>query len=318
MARDTGVVTDLRTSRPTQPPDGAFEWVELDDRQTLPDELHELGLPPLVVEDVVSGGQRPKLEHYDDGSFLVADAAAYDDPSESISYLQLRVFWTDSRIVTVSPTSLGTARRLHRAYTRGHWRPRHPVEVIHALLDRIVDGYVPVVDEISNDVVEVEQIVFDETTVQPSQRIYLLKRQVLAFQRHSAPLLPAVGELRRIAEHLDSRLGEHEQMEVDDRLRDVDDHLRDVVQRSANLSELISDALDANLAQISVRQNEDMRKMSAWAAIFLLPTLLAGMWGMNFDHMPETDWRFGYPLALVLMVAASAGLYLRFRRSGWL
>jgi magnesium transporter len=214
-------------------------------------------------------------------------------------------------VVTVAPETLGVSRRLHRAFTSGRWHPASAAEVAYTLIDRVVDGYEPVLAGLSVDVAEVEADVFSPENSNPSERIYYLKRQVLAFTRHTAPF---AGPLDRL------RLHGHAAVpgELDEYYRDVEDHLNQATHQLEQYSDLLNGVLDANLAQISVRQNEDMRRMSAWAAVFLLPTLLAGIWGMNFSAMPETDWRWGYPFALATMTLATGYLYLRLKRSGWI
>ncbi len=303
---DTVAVGDLDTASATPP----FRWVVLTAGCSAA-ELAGADLPALVREDMVEAGQRPKVEDYETGVFVVADAVQYDDDTEQLAFLQLRMFVAADSLVTVAPPDLGVVRRLNRAFATGRWSPSSPAEAAHVLVDRIVDDYEVAVRALGYDIVEVEEEVFAPDDSNPSARIYFLKRQVLAFLRRTSSLLAGFDLL------VDSRTAPVPD-ELRDHYRDVEDHLRQAVGQLEQHSHLLTGALEANLAQISVRQNEDMRKMSAWAAIFLLPTLLAGMWGMNFEHMPETGWLFGYPLAIVTMIGASAFLYWRFRRAGWL
>ncbi|MGD9754910.1 MAG: magnesium and cobalt transport protein CorA [Acidimicrobiia bacterium] len=286
-------------------------WVDLLESDAgLPEALAELDLPDLVVEDILEQPQRPKAERYRGGLFVVADAARYDDAAETVEFHQLRLFLSTDIVVTVRPTELRELDDLHARWEAAPTGDRQSGDLAHQLLDLVVDSYAPVVQGLIRDVSEIEIQVFSPEQPEPSERIYLLKRHVLAFIRHSTPLL---GRLNRL--HLDGDLVDDDLAE---RFRDVEDHLEQTVRQLEQLSDMLTTVFDANLSQISVRQNEDMRRMSAWAAMFLLPTLLAGVWGMNFTHMPETDWRFGYPLGLAVMVAASALLYTRLRKAGWL
>ena len=289
----------------------SFTWVDLVDDGPLAERLRELGLGRLVVEDMVATDERPKIEHHEDGLLVVMDAADYDDLSERIRFGRIRLFVRDDLVVTVRADDQAMVRRLRRAWESERWRPSSTLEVLHAIVDRVVDGYDPVSAGLGNDVREIEQSVFQPGQIDVSERIYFLKRQVLAFRSRTRPLVGAFDDL---AARCDPQLGER----LSGRLRDVDDHLDRTDQELDEYSDLLTNVLEANLAQISVRQNEDMRRMSAWAAIFLLPTLLAGVWGMNFDQMPETDWRWGYPFALAVMAGATSLLYWRLRRAGWL
>ncbi len=169
----------------------------------------------------------------------------------------------------------------------------------------------PVIDQLDKDVGEVENDVFSDERTNPARRIYQLKRQLLDFTRFMQPLEDVLEPLARSnPKWCPTALSPY--------YRDVADHLRRVYTRTQMLVQLLSDALSANLAQAGVRQNDDMRTISAWAAIFAAPTLLAGVWGMNFEHMPELDEWWGYPLAVLIMVGVACGLYRQFKRSGWL
>jgi magnesium transporter len=187
-----------------------------------------------------------------------------------------------------------------------------PGSVLYAILDRVVDDYEPVVEGVDADVQQIEEQVFSgDRRVNPAQRIYRLEREVLDFERAVSPLATAVDRLLR---------GDF--MVVDDELRryirDVHDHLLRLTPQVHAFRELLSTALHANLAQISVRQNEDMRKITAWVAIAAVPTAVAGIYGMNFDQMPELRWEFGYPAVMIAILLTCLVLYRRFRRAGWL
>jgi magnesium transporter len=187
-----------------------------------------------------------------------------------------------------------------------------PSTVLHAVLDSIVDSYVVVCRALQEDIDEAETAVFGESSkVTDSNVIYVLKREVLELRRATAPLAPV---LRHLAHGRLDLIN----VQVRDYFRDVDDHLTEVVDRVNGYDELLTTLVSANLARVSVRQNEDMRKISAWVAIAAVPTMLAGIYGMNFAHMPELRWTFGYPLVLAVMATFCAVLYRSFKRNGWL
>jgi magnesium transporter len=272
----------------------------------------EFLIHPLAVEDAIHAHQRPKLEVYDDILFVVAKTARYDDPSESVEFAEIQLFAGRQFVVSVrhgEASPLGDVRR------RLEHEPERcalgPLAVVHAILDRIVDGYVPVLDGLDNDVIEAEAEVFSPENSNPAERIYRLKRQVLFLYRSIEPLLDALTALRN---------GRHPFAEEDlsHYFRDVEDHLQKAVARTETQREMLSDALSVNLAQLSVRQNQDMRTISGFAAVAAVPTLLAGIWGMNFVHMPELDEWWGYPLAWTVIVLASLTVYRMLRQRGWI
>ena len=178
-------------------------------------------------------------------------------------------------------------------------------------MDQIVDDYVPVVHAFDGAVREVEGEVFSSSRSNPAARIYNLKREVLELHDAVAPLVDPLDRLAR---------GRHELVheEVRPYFRDVHDHLLWVVDQVESFRDLLTSVLAANLTQASVRQNEDVRRISAWAAIIAVPTMIAGLYGMNFEHMPELSWKYGYPLVLVVILVVSGLLHRQFRRSGWL
>jgi magnesium transporter len=269
-------------------------------------DLHEL-----AVEDAVNAHQRPKLELYGDTLFVVVKTAHYVDPEEVIEIGELMIFVNPRFIVTVrhGPGELSAVRE------RIEHRPdqlRHgPGMVLYAILDHVVDGYEVAAQGVDVDIQEVERQVFSDDVDNPAERIYKLEREVLDFNSAVAPLADAVDEIAR---------GHYAVVpdELHEYFRDVHDHLRRAGGRIAAFRELLGSALHANLTQVSVRQNEDMRKISAWVAILAVPTMIAGIYGMNFSDMPELRWRFGYPSVLLLIAVVCLLLYRRFKRSGWL
>jgi magnesium transporter len=193
-----------------------------------------------------------------------------------------------------------------------------PSAVLYAIMDRVVDDYLPVIDGLDQDIKEVEKEVFSEAGSNPAERIYMLKREVIEFHQSTAPLTDPLDRLVRGQVRL-----LHQDMP--EYFRDVQDHLLRVVEQVSGFRELLTSVLQANLTQVALlqnevgmRQNADMRKISAWVAIVAVPTMIAGIYGMNFDYMPELRWPVGYPAALLAMVAACAFLYRAFKRNGWL
>jgi magnesium transporter len=276
------------------------------------DVAEEFMLHPLAVEDAIHAHQRPKLEIYDGVLFVVAKTARYDDSTEEIEFAEIQIFAGHGFIVTVrhgQASPLGMVRQ--KLECDPETCAMGPLAVVHSILDHIVDDYFPVIDGLDDDIAESENDVFAPERSNPAQRIYRLKRQVQNFHRAIEPLLDAITALR---------IGRHpfEGEELAHYFRDVEDHLQKAVARVSGQNEILSDALNVNLAQISVQQNQDMRTISGWAAIAAVPTLLAGVWGMNFTEMPELDEWWGYPLALGTMAAAALGLYQLLRRRGWL
>jgi len=294
--------------------EGAFVWLGVvepsaEEFQAIAGEfdLHEL-----AVEDAIKAHQRPKLEVYGDNLLVVLKTARYVDPKEVVDIGEVLLFVHPTFLVSVrhgETDALATARR----YLEG--RPdllrQGPGAALYAIVDAIVDAYEEVADGVEYDIQEVEAQVFSADRENPAERIFKLEREVLEFQRAVTPLAPAVDRLAR-GHFSVVPDGLHEYF------RDVHDHLLRVIGRLETFRDLLGSALQANLTQVSVRQNEDMRKISAWVAILAVPTSIAGIYGMNFEHMPELRWTFGYPAVLVVIAAACSYLYWRFKRSGWL
>jgi magnesium transporter len=186
-----------------------------------------------------------------------------------------------------------------------------PSAVLHAIVDKVVDDYTPVVQGVSDDVEEVEKDVFSPDRSNPTERIYKLKRETVELHRATDPL---IGPVERLAEDGFDLVNDT----IQPYFRDVADHAKRANEGVENLRELLNGVLEANLAQVSVRQNDDTRKITAWAAIAAIPTVIGAIYGMNFEHMPELRWTFGYPLAVLVMAAICVYLYWRFKRSGWL
>ena len=290
-------------------------WLGL--HEPTPDEFEEVRrhfeLHELAVEDALSAHQRPKLEIYDESVFMVVKTARYLDEAETIELGEIVVFIGDGFIVHVrhgEATPLTDVRR--RLENRPDLVAYGPSAVLYAIVDHVVDSYAAVLDGLENDIREVELSVFsEESNDEAAQRIYFLKREVLELRDSLAPLAKPLHELA----HLRIPFVEEGTREY---FRDVSDHLTRMVEVVNRSNDLLASVLSANLTRVSVRQNEDMRKISAWAAILAVPTALAGIYGMNFESMPELRWRWSYPLVILIMASVCVGLHHAFKRSGWL
>ena len=294
---------------------GALVWIGLHEPTTEEFDAvrREFGLHELAVEDAMKGHQRPKLEVYeDDQLFIVLKTARYFEP-DVLEFGEILIFVGDQFLVSVRH---GEATPLHDVRMNLEKRPEllrcGAGAVLHAILDKVVDDYTPVLTNLDVDITELEAQAFgDEAPQGLTERIYRLKRQVINLHRATAPLSEPLGRLS------DGRYSAaHEELRP--YFRDVYDHLLRATQTADQFRELLTSILEANLTQVSVRQNEQMRAISAWAAILAVPTLIAGVYGMNFQNMPELKWHYGYPLAVLVMVAISASLYSYFRHIKWL
>jgi magnesium transporter len=294
--------------------DGAFVWLGVvePEAEEFDAIAREFDLHELAVEDAVKAHQRPKVEVYGDTLFVVLKTARYVDSEEVVEIGEVLVFVHPSFLVTVrhgETDALADAR--HRMERRPDLLQQGPGSALYAIVDSVVDDYEEVADGVDFDIQEVEAEVFSTERGNRAARIFRLEREVLDFQRAVRPLAPAVDRLARgHFEVIPDQLHEY--------FRDVHDHLLRVTGRIETFRDLLGSALQANLVQVSVRQNEDMRKISAWVAILAVPTSVAGIYGMNFEHMPELTWRFGYPAVLVLIACVCSYLYFRFKRAGWL
>jgi magnesium transporter len=294
--------------------DGSFAWIGMYEptEEEFDSIQREFRLHPLAVEDAINAHQRPKLEPFDDMLLLVLKTARYVDPIEVVKIGEILIFLGEDYIITVRHGEASPLDGVRRSLEADPELLRHgPGAVLHAIVDRVVDDYGPAIEGLENDVVEVEEQVFTPDQPNPAERIYRLKREVLQFLHATVPLIDPVERLAK---------GQFGQVhpEIHPYFRDVNDHLVRARDQLEGLNDLLSSVLDANLTQVSVRQNEDMRKISAYVAMAAVPTLIAGIYGMNFEHMPELGWTFGYPLALLLMLSIVGFLFWRFKRAGWL
>jgi len=286
----------------------AFVWIGLN--EPTDDEMiaigESLGLHPLAVEDALEPHQRPKIEAYEDHVFMSLRTVSYSD--DDISTHEVNLMMGHRFLLTVrhGGPDLREARR--RAEALDGAMSHGPTAAMHTVVDTIVDHYEDVATELEVDVEEVETEVFSDVRSSASNRIYRLKRETLEFRRAVQPLRDPVTRYALTSAPEEAR----------PYFRDIADHLTRAADAIDAIDNLLDNALNAHLAQLSVRQNEDMRKLAAGATIFAIPTAIAGVYGMNFAHMPELDWRYGYPLCLVVMLGLCAWVYRRFKKSGWL
>ncbi|MEE4546590.1 magnesium and cobalt transport protein CorA [Streptomyces sp. V4-01] len=298
----------------------AFVWIGMSEPTA--DELDllasEFGLHPLAVEDAFKAHQRPKIEVYRQALFTVVKPLSYDDAAATVTSSELMVFTGESFVVTVRHGEAGTAAEVRKRMEDHPELLRHgPGAVLYAICDSVVDDYLDIAADLQVDLEELEERVFAPGGGESyrSNRlagvIYAFKRQVLEFRRAANPLAEP---LARLAAGGTPFVGDGTRPFF----RDVADHLSRVNEAGDGLDRLLTDILAAHLTQVGVRQNDDMRKISAWAAMAVVPTMIAGIYGMNFTHMPELGQVWGYPAALSLMVVTVSLLYLTFKRRGWL
>jgi magnesium transporter len=307
---------------------GAMAWIGLyrPDADEIRSVAEEFSLHDLAVEDAVVAHQRPKLERYDSTLFTVLRPARYLDSAEEVEFGELHIFTGKDFIVTIrhaeSPDLAKVRRRLENypELLRGG-----PEAVLYAILDQVVDEYEPVVAGLENDIDEIEDELFQGDPA-VSRRIYELLREVIGFQRATHPLCDLLTSLEAGFDKYNVDL------ELQRQLRDVHDNAIRVTDRVDSFRALLQNALTVHttlvgqqqneemrsLTEASLAQNEEVKKISAWAAILFAPTLVGTIYGMNFTHMPELHWTVGYPLALGLMLVTSSVLYLAFKRRGWL
>jgi magnesium transporter len=270
------------------------------------------GLHRLAVADSLHPAQRPKLEKYGDMVFLVLKTLWYVKESDTVKGGQIALFMGPDYVVTVRQGAGFELERVrHHLEAHADVLKQGPAAVVYAVCDRVVDVYELVVSDLEDDVDEVEASVFSPGRANASKRIYELNRELNTLRRAVDPLRApmqqfATAEITGVS------------ADAAPFFRDVADHLARVADAVDSLDNLLSSAFDANMSRIGVQQNDDMRRMSAWAAIFAVITVFAGIYGMNFVNMPELRWSFGYPLLLVVMIVASGALYVKFKRSGWL
>ncbi len=309
--KDGGDISDLvDQSRATN----GFVWVGLASptQEEFEHIVGELNFHPLAVEDAITAQQRPKIEEYDGLTFFVLKTVFYNESRSEISTGELICFVDPNFIVIVrhgEGSPLASVR--HEIEARPDFLAQGPFAVLHAVVDRVIDGYTNIAAELENDVIELENKVFGGTRQTFSQEIYFLKREIIEYRHAIEPLIIPLQKL----------VSETYQPTPDllkPFFRDTLDHLQRACEHASGMDSLLSSALQADLAHIQVRQNEDVRRISAWVALAAGPTMVAGIYGMNFDFMPELRWKFSYPLLLVVITSLSGFLFYKFRKSKWL
>ena len=298
---------------------GGFAWIELVDpsKEEFASLSSEFDLPEMAVRGAINTHHRPRLERYGDSFFIVLRTAHYLDKQERVEFGEIHIFLGRDFVITVRHGEASSLAGVRKALEgEPGFLSRGTGTVLWAVVDRVVDGYDPVIDGLENDVDEIEEEVFGGNA-DVSRRIYELSREVLEFRRAAQPLAKVLEHLFEESYGVDR--------EVVRRMRSVHEHVLRVSEQIDGFRELLSNILSVNLTLVSVEQNAAMQnqsaqvqKISAWAAIVAVPTLITGVYGMNFRYMPELTWLLGYPFALVLMATISGLLYLGFKRAGWL
>lgn len=313
-------VDDMGTAAQLACAGEGFVWLGLKD----PDDADlealasQFNLHPLAIEDAVHGHTRSKLEMFGDDLFMVISTVAYVDhekltaTSEIVTTGQVMVFLGDHFVITVrrgEHAQLSTLRRTMEADPER--LARGPSEVLYAIADKIIDDYLNVVAEIETDIDEIETAVFARGGSHEVDRVYQLKRELIEFKRC---VLPLGAPLLRLS----TRELPVVPPEAKAYFRELADHHTEAREAVASFDEVLASILQAGLARASVADNEDMRKISGWVAIVAVPTMVAGVYGMNFDNMPELHWRYGYFLVLTLIAVIMVSLYIGFKRNRWL
>ena len=290
-----------------------FVWVSL--RDPSPEELasvqHEFALPGPLVDDPDASANRPALEVSGELVFAEVKTVRWVAAEEAVRLGKVQLVLGDGFVVSVDRDERAVERVSQDLRADVELAGAGPEAVLTRVLDHAVEGYGSVLGALNDAVDEAAEAVFSAGRSRPTERLYHLARQVLEFRRAAAPL---AGMLDRLATESPAPTGDR----FREHFRQQRPHLQHLVDGADALGNLLANALQAYLAEVSVRQNTDMRRISAWAAIWAVPTLVAGIYGMNFRHMPELSWRFGYPLALVAMMVICLGLYRAFRHYGWL
>ncbi|MDR6971936.1 magnesium/cobalt transporter CorA [Leifsonia shinshuensis] len=322
MIVDNAVYVDgLRTEPPsleetceTVRDRGGFAWIGLyrPNAEELGAVAKEFDLPPLAVEDALAGHQRSKIEKYGDMLFVVLRPAHYIDETEKVEFGEVHVFLGADFVITVrhfeSPDLARVRRRLEGdAALLAHG----PIAALYGILDEIVDEYAPVVAGLEDDIDEIEDQLFSGDRG-VSRRIYELSTEVMHFQRAVDPLRDVLANLRQ------GLLAREEDEGLRDAFRDIEDHVIRVTERAEGFRQILQNALSVHTTLVGQQQNDEVKKISGWAAILFAPTLVASVYGMNFRIMPELHWALGYPFALLLMLGMGVGLYFVFKRKGWI
>jgi magnesium transporter len=292
---------------------GRFVWVAL--RDPTPAELEEMrlefGLHELAVEDALHGNQRPKVEEYGDCVFAVMHTVEVDGDDLLIG--EIDVFVGRDYVLSVRKRAKqGFANVRERCEREPQLLTEGPGYVLYALMDAVVDRYFPVIDTLEEELEKIEERIFEaEPARENVEALYALKRKLMVLRHAAGPLHEAAGKLYggRVPEIVAG---------TQDYFRDIYDHLFRINQSIDSLREMLTTAISVNLSLITVHEGETVKRLASYAALVAVPTMIAGIYGMNFHWMPELDWKFGYPTALAAMVTADVYLFYRFRKAGWL
>lgn len=309
VPHDPQALTDVMVSLARDDDPRAFLWIGLHD--PTPEELNAfagpLNLHPLALEDALEAHQRPKAERYENHIFMVVRTVDYQD--DNIETSEINMFLGENFLLTVRKGSGHDLRGVRkRAEANTEDLEHGPIAALYAVVDSVVDDYERVAAELDLDIAELEASVFSAQRTSDSHRIYRLKRETLEFRRAVMPLREPVARFATTTMPEEAR----------PYFRDIADHLNRVSESIDSTDKLLDNALNAHLAQLTIQQNNDMRRLTAGAALFAIPTAIAGVYGMNFAHMPELQWTFGYPLIIGLTGLVCWLTYRRFRKSGWL
>ena len=295
--------------------DDRFVWLGLyePEKDVLRQVQQQFGLHDLAIEDAYNAHQRPKLELYESSLFVVLRTAHLSHAPRHLEFGETHVFLGRNYVVTVRHGSLRSHIGVRqRCESTPHLLAKGPGYVLYALMDFVVDQYLPIVQQIEEEVEALEDIIFTMTdTGDATARIYQLKRDLLSLRRTTAPLVEVCNRLMRFdLPHVpeDTRVY----------FRDVYDHVVRLNETIDAQRELLTTALEAHLSLMSHAQNEHMKRITAWAAMIAVPTMIAGIYGMNFRNMPELNWAYGYHASILVMISACVALYVGFKRSGWL
>jgi magnesium transporter len=293
---------------------GCFVWVALKD--ATPAELGEMqrqfGLHELAVEDAQHGHQRPKIEEYGDSLFAVLHTIEPD--GEDLRVGEVDIFVGPNYVLSVrSGSEQGFASVRHRSEREPHLLKHGSAYVLYALMDTVVDRYFPLIETLEDELEQIEERIFDDVTPARAniESLYAIKSKLVILKHAVGPLHEAVGKLYggrvpRICE------------KTQEYFRDIADHLTRLNQMVDSLREMVTTAISVSLSMITLQENETVKRLAAYAALVAVPTMIAGVYGMNFDVMPELKWRYGYPFALALMFVIDGYLFFRFRKAKWL
>lgn len=310
----TPTTEELSSQLATARSKGGFVWVGLAEptEEEFKHVVGELNFHPLAIEDAVAAKQRPKIEDYDGLTFFVIKTVFYNEQKSEITTGELICFVDQNFIVIVRH---GEGSPLIQVRHDLEQQPAHlklgPFAVLHAVVDRVIDGYTKIATDLENDVIKIETAVFSGNRKTYSQKIYFLKREVIEYRHAIEPLLIPIQKM--VAENFNQVPALMKPF-----FRDTTDHLQHAIDHASGMDTLLTAVLQADLAHLQLRQNEDVRRISAWVALAAAPTMIAGIYGMNFEYMPELGWRFGYLIIIGAIAVITSVLFYRFKKSHWL